>query len=179
MTMEQQEEYFATHAALINKLVRSFMDKGKHCPVRISYDDLYQSVCVALLEHLTRCETEEQAQAFPFYDVLHAMTLEVMRSVPLTGQRQTRKMRELLQAQPVIVDLEHANGITKTWLADTITKNDFYLFYDRLDSKMQNLVLMRLSGASVCEVSHTEKVNRDTIYKRMKKLRKQYGEQMN
>lgn len=178
MTATQTERYFEEHEAQINKVVVSFMQRGTTCPVRISYNDLYQSVCVALLEYLSQCETEEQAQVFPYYSALHAMTVEIMRLQPLTGLESTRKLRELLQAQPVIVDLEHANGLTKTWLADTITKNDFYSFYDNLDNSMRDLVCWRLSGATVTNVSQLANVNRQTVYKRIKKLREQYREQM-
>lgn len=173
------ERYLAIHAGSINKSVLSFMDKGKYSPVRISYDDLYQSVCVALLEHLTMCSTEEQLQVFPYYTALHAMTQEVMRLQPLTGQRQTRKFKELIQAQPIVIDIDNVDGISKTWVADTITIHDFTMFYDRLDEQMQKLVSMRLAGESVNNVSHIENVNTRTVYKRMRKLRKQYTEQMN
>lgn len=178
MTAAEKERYFEEHATQISKVVLSFMHRGTTCPVRISYNDLYQSVCVALLEYLSQCETEEQAQLFPYYSALHAMTVEIMRLQPLTGLESTRKLHELLQAQPIIVDLEHANGLTKTWLADTITKNDFYSFYDNLDSSMRDLVCWRLSGATVSNVSQLANVNRQTVYNRMKKLREQYREQM-
>ena len=172
--MTSAAEYIEAHRQDIHGAVLSFMRRynGRECD-RIPYEDLYQAVCVALMEYLQR---GGEAHIFPYYDTLNAMTREVMTLQPLTGERRTRKIKDLLRAQPCFIPLLEVNELLPTWEADTITRLDFEQFVSEQDNGTRRIIRWRMEGKSVKQTAQAEGITTQAMYKRMHGIRERYRE---
>lgn len=171
--MISETDYIEEHRQDIHGAVISFMRRCKgRQRATIPYEDLYQTVCVALIEYIRR---GGDAHIFPFFDALHAMTREVMTLQPLTGQRNTKKIKDLLTAQPRLVPLIEVNELLPTWEADTITLLDFEQFLSEQDKGTRAIIHWRMEGQTIQQIAQAEQITKQAMYKRMTGIRERYG----
>ena len=81
LSREREAELIEQNMPKIYRAVDNYMARyngGKSH--RISYDDCVQEVSIAFIEYLRRCNTEEQASRFPWYEATNAMSRLVLRS---------------------------------------------------------------------------------------------------
>lgn len=186
LSPEQEDALIRENMAKIYRSVDNFMARGngRNSPVQITYDECVQEVCIAFLEYIRKCDTEEKLKVFPWYDALHAMSKLVLQYQPINVRhKRTTGFRKVINSIPTTVSFDvlatngiDVDGMSKNWVPDTETKLDFESFLDGQDESVQRIASMMLYGMTRRNIADQFGVCQFAIDKKISKLRQNYDE---
>lgn len=165
----------------IHRAVDNFISHKSHTAVSIPYDDLVQEACIAFLEYIRKCDSEEQLDTFPWYDVKNGMLRLVVQMQPLSVPIRTSGFQQIVNSMPDTISYDvlaetgmEIDGMSKHWVEDTDTKLDFIAFMDTQPENAKRVTSMRLYGMKNADIADQCGVDKTTISVRLKKLKTEY-----
>ncbi len=142
-------------------------------------EDLHQECMVKLIEHLRKCESEEDLYSLQIMDLVNAMTKYMMRGCTFTGTQSTEDFRKLIAAQPESVSMcelfdsdmaNQSNGFED----DIIAKIDMELFLKTLTDKQREILTAKLMGYKDVDIARKDCVSRKAVCTHNKAIRRRY-----
>lgn len=184
LTREREAELIEQNMPKIYRSIDNFMAKcSKKNAISLSYDDCVQEVTIAFLKYIRKCDSEEKLNVFPWYDALHAMSEQVLRSQPLSVPMSTSRFNEVIHSIPSTVSYEvmvsngmEIDGMSKHWVPDEETRIDFDSFMASQPENIQRIAAMRLHGMTYRKIASQCGVSKTLVEKKIKRLRGDYDE---
>lgn len=183
LTPEREAELIELNMPKIYRAADNFTMRCKDPCVRLSYDDMVQQGAMAFLLYIRRCESEEQLNVFPWYDVIHAMCIHVLNSQPFSVPKCTSKFSQLINSIPKTISFEVAvckglevDGMSKQWVSDKDTQIDFDDFMSAQDESIRRIASMKVYGMSNRKIGAQFGVSDVAISKRLDRLHKKFAE---
>ena len=135
LSKEREQEILEQNIMKLHRAVDNFISRKTSTAVCIPYEDLLQEACIAYLEYIRKCDTEEQLDIFPWYDVKNGMLRLVVMMQPLSIPVRTNGFQKMVSSMPDTVSYDvlastgmEIDGMSKYWVDDTDTKLDFISF---------------------------------------------------
>ena len=149
--------------------------------VCVDYSDFVQEVTIVFLNHIRKCNTEEEIDKFPWYDAMHAMSEYVLLSQPLSVPKSTKQFSTVINSIPHTVSYEvcvsngmDVDGMSKHWVPDKETEIDFNAFMAEQGENIQRIAAMRIYGMTIRDIAAQFGVAKNAIDKKIKRLREKY-----
>ena len=197
LTPEREEELMEQNDYNIKKAVNRFSMRSRIPFGNFAREDLLQEVRLVFLNHIRKCDNEEDIDSFPWRDALNAMCLYVLKSqefaVPSRSTKEFSKiMNEIKTTMSYGViagedlpvadnwDLGGAsfdisvNGMSPFWVADENTRIDLDAFMNNYEDYLVDMAIMRLHGLSYRQIGELYDLSDKTVHKKIKKMYRDY-----
>lgn len=178
LSESKKEEVMSNYSRIAWRTVHRYR-KTKRL-TREDMQDLHQECMVKLIEHMNKCETEEELTSLQIMDLVNAMSKYMMSGCTFTGTRSTEDFRKLVSAQPEtmplseLFDSELVNQAADSFEDSVIMKIDMERFLPLLTEKQRIILMDKLLGYRDVDIARRESVSKKQICAQKKAIRRKY-----
>jgi len=179
LSESKKEEVMSNYSRIAWRTVHRYR-KTKRL-TREDMQDLHQECMVKLIEHMNKCETEDELTSLQIMDLVNAMTKYMMSGCTFTGTRSTEDFRKLVSVQPEttplseLFDSELVNQETSSFEDGVIMKIDMERFLQLLTEKQRCIFNDKLLGYRNAEIARKENIHKMTINGQISAIRNKYN----
>lgn len=182
LSPEKEQLLIEQNMQKIYRAVDNFTARHSSDIARVPYEDFVQEVCIAFLQYIRKCDTEEEIQKFPWYSAMGAMRDLVLIYQPVACPKSTHHFSEIVHNMPPTMSLDVLNastgieidGMSKHWVDDKETQIDFDSFMSTQNENMQRIASMRVYGMTMKEIGNQCGVKKSAIKRSIDRLFDKY-----
>ncbi len=182
LTSLQEEQLIQQYDRYIWSMVHRFgRRKTRGNEFQNDKNDLYQECVMVFLKHIRSCETMEEINKVPSFDMLHAMCQFSLRNNVVTYPKRTSNFRHIMDNVARKVDYDEVDldeNQRSEPLNDALDVISFKDFYAALSSGEQKIVTLKLRGYSNREIAQKLGLTDVAVCRALKRMRNAYQSQV-
>lgn len=183
LTSDQENDYIEKNMKKIYNAVDNYVYRCSSNVIGVPYEEMVQEACIALLKYLRRCETDEEAEKFPFYSVKSALRDLVFTYQPLSVPHSTHRFSEICSGMPPTVSFDtlpssviEVDGMSHHWVEDKDTEIDFDMFMADKSDADRRLIGMKFWGGTLRNVAEQFGTSKDSVKRSLDRLHAMYSD---
>ena len=170
LTADQERDILAEYTGKLTAIARKFC-RGSST----SAEDCLQELYIVFLKHIRRAERAEDIARVPVMDFKHAMCEWVLSNLPVSVPMRTTDFKRITETIQTAGDLDQlilaGNDMGYSEAEERIS---FYAMWLELSAGDRETVTAMMETGSVTETARALGVNKSTVSRNLKRIRKTY-----